>query len=331
MASESQKRSNAADTSLPLPPALEMDSDAILRDFTHYFGRTLGRRTIRPDSPIVYQALVYTARERLMERWNRTNNALDQRGGRRVGYLSMEFLMGRLLRNSLLNLGTEEASSETLERLGLNLEDVYGIEQDAGLGNGGLGRLAACFLDSCATLGLPVIGYGIRYHYGMFHQQIENGCQIEYPDLWLREGFPWEIERFELARTVQFGGHTEVCPDSDGRQRVSWVGTHDVLAIPFDIPVPGYRNDIVNTLRLWSAAAIDEFNLEEFNAGSHTDAVASKNAAENITMVLYPDATTESGQELRLRQQYFLVSASLQDTLRVCPLTKPLQVVSSVT
>ncbi len=317
MVSESQKPSNAANTTLLLPSTLEMDGDAILKDFTHYFGRTLGRRTIRPRSPFVYQALVYTARDRLMERWNRTNNALDKRDGRRVAYLSLEFLMGRLLRNSLLNLGTEEASSETLERLGLELEDVCGIEQDTGLGNGGLGRLAACFLDSCATLGLPVIGYGIRYHYGMFHQLIENGHQVECPDLWLREGFPWEIERFELAQTVKFGGHTEIHTDSDGRQRFSWVGTHDVLAIPYDIPIPGYRNDIVNTLRLWSAAATDEFDLEEFNAGSYADAVASKNAAENITMVLYPNATTENGQELRLRQQYFLASASLQDTLRV--------------
>ena len=167
-----------------------------------------------------------------------------------------------------------------------------------------------CFLDSCATLGLPVIGYGLRYHYGMFHQRIEDGYQVEEPDSWLREGFPWEIERIELARTVKFGGR---CRNYRNRRR--WVDTHEVLAIPFDVPVPGYRNGVVNTLRLWSAAATDAFDLEEFNAGSYSESVAMKNEAENISMVLYPNTATESGHELRLRQQYFLVSASLQDVI----------------
>ncbi len=297
-------------------PALEMSADAILHDFTHYFGRTLGRRTIRKHLPFVYQALVYATRDRLMERWNRTNIAVERDDQRRVCYLSLEFLMGRLLRNALLNLGIDGRAGEALNRLGQNLEDVYDREHDAGLGNGGLGRLAACFLDSCATLRLPVIGYGIRYQYGMFHQRIENGYQVEQPDPWLREGFPWEIERIELAQTVRFGGRTELFDDHEGRPRRRWVDTHDVLAIPFDVPIPGYRNDIVNTLRLWSASATDAFDLEEFNAGSYTDAVAAKNEAENITMVLYPNTATESGHELRLRQQYFLVSASLQDVLR---------------
>ncbi|MCW8844395.1 MAG: glycogen/starch/alpha-glucan phosphorylase, partial [Gammaproteobacteria bacterium] len=206
--------------------------------------------------------------------------------------------------------------TEAMEQLGLRLEDIYSSEHDAGLGNGGLGRLAACFLDSCATLKLPVMGYGIRYQYGMFHQRLENGHQVEDPDSWLREGYPWEIERHELTLRVKFGGRSESYLDSQGRQRFRWVETHDVLAVPFDIPIPGYRNDFVNTLRLWSAAATDEFDLEEFNAGSYTAAVASKNAAENITMVLYPNDSTENGQELRLRQQYFLASASLQDTVR---------------
>jgi starch phosphorylase len=220
------------------------------------------------------------------------------------------------LRNALLNLDIEDATAEALERLGLNLEDVYEREKDAGLGNGGLGRLAACFLDSCATLGLPVIGYGIRYHYGMFHQRIENGHQIEEPDSWLREGFPWEIERIEFAQTVRFGGRSTLYADASGKTRYAWIDTQDVLAIPFDVPIPGYRNDVVNTLRLWSASATDAFDLAEFNAGSYAESVASQNAAENITMVLYPNATTENGQELRLKQQYFLASASLQDQLR---------------
>ena len=295
---------------------LPMTADAILSDFTHYFGRMLGRRTIKVDSPFLYQSVVYAARDRLMERWNKTRNATEANDTRRVAYLSLEFLMGRLLRNALLNLGIEKQTADALERIGLDLEDVCEQERDAGLGNGGLGRLAACFLDSCATLSLPVIGYGIRYQYGMFHQRIENGYQVEEADSWLREGFPWEIERIEYAQTIHFGGRSDVHIDARGKSRHAWVDTHDVLAIPYDIPVPGFENNVVNTLRLWSAAARDEFDLEEFNAGSYADSVASKNEAENITMVLYPNAATENGQELRLRQQYFLASASLQDTIR---------------
>jgi starch phosphorylase len=295
---------------------LPMTADAILSDFTHYFGRLLGRRTIQIDSPFLYQSVVYAARDRLMERWNKTRKATQVHDNRRVAYLSLEFLMGRLLRNALLNLGINDETTEALGRIGLDLEDVCERERDTGLGNGGLGRLAACFLDSCATLGLPVIGYGIRYRYGMFHQRIANGYQVEEADSWLREGFPWEIERIEYARKIKFGGRCDVQVDANGKSRHVWVDTHDVLAIPYDIPVPGFENEVVNTLRLWSAAARDEFDLEEFNAGSYADSVASKNEAENITMVLYPNATTENGQELRLRQQYFLASASLQDMLR---------------
>lgn len=295
---------------------LPMTADAILHDFTHYFGRLLGRRTIQVDSPFLYQSVVYAARDRLMERWNKTRNSVEASNNRRVAYLSLEFLMGRLLRNALLNLGIEDATTAALDRIGLDLEDVCEREKDTGLGNGGLGRLAACFLDSCATLALPVIGYGIRYRYGMFRQRIDNGYQVEEADSWLREGFPWEIERIEYAQTIKFGGRSDVQIDANGKSRHVWVDTHDVLAIPYDIPVPGFGNDVVNTLRLWSASARDEFDLEEFNAGSYADSVASKNAAENITMVLYPNATTENGQELRLRQQYFLASASLQDIIR---------------
>ena len=316
MAAKNKESTGIGDIELLQAPNLPMDADAILKDFTHYFGRMLGRRTIRTKSPFLYQAVVFAARDRLMERWARTRMATERDKNRRVAYLSLEFLMGRLLRNALLSLGIEGETREALGRLGLELEEVYEREWDAGLGNGGLGRLAACFLDSCATLSLPVIGYGIRYQYGMFHQRIENGYQVEEPDAWLREGFPWEIERIELAQTVSFGGYTTPFTDARGETRYTWNDTQDVLAIPYDIPVPGYRNDIVNTLRLWSAAATDAFDLHEFNAGSYADAVAAKNAAENITMVLYPNAETESGQELRLRQQYFLASASLQDTIR---------------
>ena len=316
MSARTDNTTGIGDIELLQGPKLPMTADAILQDFTHYFGRMLGRRTISTRSPYLYQSVVFAARDRLMERWGKTRMAMERDDSRQVAYLSLEFLMGRLLRNALLNLGIEDETREALGRLGLELEDVYDREHDAGLGNGGLGRLAACFLDSCATLKLPVTGYGIRYHYGMFHQRIENGYQVEEPDTWLREGFPWEIERIEYAQVVRFGGQTRVVTDSAGRQRFEWIGTNDVLAVPYDVPVPGFRNDVVNTLRLWSAAATDAFDLDEFNAGSYADAVASKNAAENITMVLYPNATTENGQELRLRQQYFLASASLQDTLR---------------
>jgi len=316
MALGSDESVDVGEIELLQAPDLPMTADAILKDFTHYFGRMLGRRTVRTRSPFLYQSVVFAARDRLMERWGRTRMAIERDDNRRVSYLSLEFLMGRLLRNALLNLGIEDQTAEALQRIGLDLEDVYDREHDAGLGNGGLGRLAACFLDSCATLSLPVVGYGIRYQYGMFRQRLENGHQVEEPDPWLREGFPWEVERFEFAQTVKFGGRTTTRTDASGNTIYDWVDTQDVLAIPYDVPIPGYKNGIVNTLRLWSAVATDEFDLEEFNAGSYADAVASKNLAENITMVLYPNTATEDGHELRLRQQYFLASASLQDTLR---------------
>ena len=297
-------------------PALKLDAEAILADTIHYHSRMLGRRTFRKHENFMYQALVYATRERLHERWIETRTNLERSKGKRACYISLEFLMGRLLRNALLNLGITEQTEEALHRLGVDLEDLHEQELDAGLGNGGLGRLAACFLDSCATLGLPVAGYGIRYRYGMFHQRLENGRQVEEPDAWLRDGYPWEVERNERAQTIKFGGRVTRYKDSLGKVHVDWIDTRDVLAIPFDLPIPGYRNEVVNTLRLWSAAATDEFDLEEFNAGDYSDAVAAKNEAENITMVLYPNAETENGRELRLRQQYFLASASLQDILR---------------
>ncbi len=306
---------NTGDMELLNLSSLGMDSDAILADTIHYHSRMLGRRTVRRQEHFLYQALVYATRDRLMERWIETSNLLQGRHGKRACYISLEFLMGRLLRNALLNLDITDQAREALDRLGVDLEDIHEQEHDAGLGNGGLGRLAACFLDSCATIGLPIIGYGLRYNFGMFRQRLENGRQIEEPDAWLREGYPWEIERIERARTIKFGGRVVRIKDSMGNIHIDWADTHDVLAIPYDLPIPGHKNNIVNTLRLWSAAATDEFDLEEFNAGSYTDAVAAKNEAENITMVLYPNAETDSGRELRLRQQYFLASASLQDIL----------------
>ena len=296
-------------------PSLGMDEAALALDIRRYFGNFLGRDKYCRSSHYPYQALVLALRDRLMERWKNTRYAYEEHDAKHAYYLSLEFLMGRALSNALLNLGLDDATQDALRRLGLDLEELMDVEHDAGLGNGGLGRLAACFLDSCATLQLPVMGYGIRYEYGMFRQRVENNRQVEEPDHWLREGNPWELERPEHTRRIHYYGHTERYKDAQGRSHVRWVDSHDVLAVPYDVPVPGYRNDTVNVLRLWSAAATDEFDLGEFNTGSYTESVAAKNAAENITMVLYPNDASENGKELRLRQQYFLASASLQDIL----------------
>ena len=297
-----------------LPP-LSLAANSLAEDFRRYYTLNLGRDKYCRSVHYAYEALALTLRDRLMERWKQTRYAYDESYGRRAYYLSMEFLMGRALGNAMLNLGAEEEVTRALLGLGLQLEELVEAELDAGLGNGGLGRLAACFLDSCATLQLPVMGYGIRYEYGMFRQSIVNGEQIEDPDHWLRGGSPWEIKRPEYTQRIHFRGHSEFFRDDHGVQRARWVNTQDVLAVPHDIPVPGYRNGTVNTLRLWSAAATDEFDLADFNAGSYTESVAAKNAAEHISMVLYPNDASENGKELRLRQQYFLASASLQDVL----------------
>jgi len=308
-------RSGQPSAELSQLPPLGMDADALALDIRRYFGNFLGRDKHCRSTHYPYQALALALRDRLMERWKRTRYAYEEQDAKYAYYLSLEFLMGRTLGNTLLNLGLAETATPTLRRLGLDLEELIDVESDAGLGNGGLGRLAACFLDSCATLQLPVMGYGIRYAYGMFRQHVEHCQQVEEPDRWLRDGNPWELERPEHTRRIQYRGHTEHYQDSEGRTHVRWVDSHDVFAVPFDTPIPGYRNDTVNMLRLWSAAATDEFDLGEFNAGSYTESVAAKNAAENITMVLYPNDASENGKELRLRQQYFLASASLQDVL----------------
>ncbi len=304
----------AASCAAALKP-LSNSSEAFTQDFERYKFYHLGR--LHGSPPVyTYQALAWTLRDRLMSDWMNTYRARDQPGKRRGYYLSLEFLIGRALANHVLNLGLDEATREALHSYGQTLEAVIEEEADAGLGNGGLGRLAACFMDSCATLNLPVMGYGIHYEYGMFHQHIENGYQIEDPDHWLRDGNPWEVERPEFTCRVPFGGQVEHFHDKEGVPRARWADTNDVLAIPFDMPISGYRNHAVNTLRLWKSAATDEFNLDEFNAGSYSEAVQEKNHAEHISMVLYPNDASESGKELRLRQQYFLASASLQDALR---------------
>jgi len=297
-------------------PSLDRNATGLVKGIQRHYLRTLGQHTSSHSNHYKYQALAYTIRDHLMENWKDTKNAYFEKDGKRAYYLSLEFLMGRALGNAILNLGLDDDTADALHQLGLNYEEKIEMERDAGLGNGGLGRLAACFIDSCATLQLPVTGYGIRYEYGMFRQLIQNGYQVEEPDHWLNYGNVWEITRPECTQRVHFGGHTEQYFDDKGKQRSRWTDTQDVLAIPYDTPIPGFKNNTVNTLRLWKSAATDEFDLGEFNAGDYAGSVASKNAAEHISMVLYPNDASENGKELRLRQQYFLASASIKDVLR---------------
>jgi glycogen phosphorylase len=302
----------------PEPPGggrLGLDAEAIERDFRHYIAHTLGRDPGHRNAYYDHEALVLAVRDRLMERWTASAAARADRKVRRAYYLSMEYLLGRALGNALLNLDVEEPVRTALARVGSRLETVTEQEQDPGLGNGGLGRLAACFLDSCATLALPVLGYGIRFEYGVFRQRIADGRQVEEPEHWLLHGYPWEIERPEASQRVRFGGRTEAETDGNGLVRVRWMGTEDVWAVPYDLPIPGYRNGAVTSLRLWKAVGTDKFSLTEFNAGDYTAALVAKNRAERISMVLYPNDESEAGKRLRLRQQYFLASASLQDVI----------------
>uniref|UniRef100_A0AAY4AAR7 Alpha-1,4 glucan phosphorylase n=1 Tax=Denticeps clupeoides TaxID=299321 RepID=A0AAY4AAR7_9TELE len=258
-----------------------------------------------------YFALANTVRDHLVGRWIRTQQHYYEKDPKRVYYLSLEFYMGRTLQNTMVNLAMENACDEATYQLGLDMEELEEMEEDAGLGNGGLGRLAACFLDSMATLGLAAYGYGIRYEFGIFNQKIVNGWQVEEADDWLRYGNPWEKARPEYMRPVHFYGRTEHHPDG-----VKWVDTQVVLALPYDTPVPGYRNNVVNTMRLWSAKAPCEFNLKDFNIGGYIQAVLDRNLAENISRVLYPNDNFFEGKELRLKQEYFVVAATLQDIIR---------------
>ncbi len=295
----------------PLPE----DSQSLSQGFHRYLRNHLGH--FMGFVPFyLYEAMALTVRDRIMSKWHKTWKRQNQPNTRKAYYLSLEFLIGRALGNHLLNLNIEDKTAEALMKFSVELEDVINEEPDAGLGNGGLGRLAACFMDSCASLDLPVIGYGLRYEYGMFHQLINHGYQVEEPDHWLRDGNPWEVPRPEFEQTIHFGGRTEHFHDEDGIHRARWIDTHDVVAIPYDLPISGYRNDTVNTLRLWKSTSTKAFDLDDFNRGSYSEAVEAKYDAEHITMVLYPNDASESGKELRLKQQYLLASASLKDVIR---------------
>ena len=294
---------------------VEMTSESLFEDFSWHLRYTLAKDRFNATDHDRYMALAWTVRDRLIERWSLTRQAHRGRNVKRVYYLSLEFLIGRLLGNNVINLQMEEICRQAMSDAGLDWNDLRDYESDAGLGNGGLGRLAACFLDSMSTLKIPAIGYGLRYNYGIFKQKIVNGAQVEEPDHWLKNGFPWEIVRPEHTQIVRFEGRLETV-DIDGRQVWMWVDTKPVLGVPYDLPIVGYGGEVVNTLRLWAAQATDEFNFDDFNRGSYVEAVEKKVLAENLTKVLYPNDNVLEGKELRLRQQYFFVSCTIQDILR---------------
>lgn len=283
------------------------------RSFLRHLQYTLVRDKFSATKADLYLALAYAVRDVLVDRWLDTQQSYYINDAKRVYYISMEFLMGRTLGNSLINLGLMEEWQTALKQMGIDVEDLQEQEWDAGLGNGGLGRLAACFLDSMATMSLPAYGYGIRYEYGMFYQKIINGSQAEFPDNWLRYGNPWEFDRQEHLHQIKFNGRVDSYRDEQGETRYSWIDTTDVMALAYDFPVPGYGNETVNTMRLWSAKSTRDFELGSFNQGNYIGAVESKMRTENISKVLYPADHMAEGKELRLRQEYFLSSATVQD------------------
>jgi starch phosphorylase len=267
-----------------------------------------------------YTALAYTVRDRLLNRWLNTTVTYLEKAPRTVAYLSAEFLLGPHLGNNLINLGLYAEVQQAIAEFGINLTDLLEQEEEPGLGNGGLGRLAACYIDSLATLEIPAIGYGIRYEYGIFDQEIKDGWQVEITDKWLRYGNPWEVARPEAELIVKFGGHTEGYTDEQGRYRVRWVPFKVVKGIPYDTPILGFQTNTANTLRLWKAEAPESFDFEAFNKGDYFGAVHEKSDCENITKVLYPNDESSQGKQLRLEQQYFFVSCSLQDMIRLLKL-----------
>ena len=263
----------------------------------------------------VYQALSYAIKDIIMDEWIATHKEYDKQDAKVVYYMSMEFLIGRALGNNIINICAVDTVKEVLDELGFDLNTIEDMEPDPALGNGGLGRLAACFLDSLASLGYPAYGAGIRYHYGMFKQQIENGYQIEKPDDWLKNGFPFEVKRDEYACEVRFGGDVHV-EFVDGKTKFVQKNFGSVRAVPYDMPVVGYNNNVINTLRIWDAEPIVNFSLEEFDKGEYHKAIEQENLARNICNVLYPNDNHYSGKELRLKQQYFFISATLQTALK---------------
>ncbi|MBQ6392403.1 MAG: glycogen/starch/alpha-glucan phosphorylase, partial [Eubacterium sp.] len=278
--------------------------------------RLLFRRNLDEATPQqVYQAVAYTIKDDIIDEWINTHKAYEKQDQKMVYYMSMEFLMGRALGNNMINLTCYDEVRECLDELGFDLNLIEDQEPDAALGNGGLGRLAACFLDSLATLNYPAYGCGIRYRYGMFKQKIENGFQKEVPDDWLKDRNPFEVKRDEYAVEVKFGGYIDV-EMHDGKAKYVQKDYQSVLAVPYDMPIVGYGNGIVNTLRIWDAEAISNFNLDSFDKGDYQKAVEQENLARTIVEVLYPNDNHMAGKELRLKQQYFFISASVQRAIK---------------
>ncbi|MFI4906192.1 MAG: glycogen/starch/alpha-glucan phosphorylase [Steroidobacteraceae bacterium] len=311
-----------ADQRLAEDDRVALTKDALKRSFLDNLFYMQGKFPVLATAYDYYMALAYTVRDRMLQRWNSTASAYTQQGSRTVSYLSAEFLMGPYLGNNLINLGIHDTARQAVAELGLDLDELLRQEDEPGLGNGGLGRLAACFIDSLATLQVPCMGYGIRYEYGIFQQEIVDGWQVERTDKWLRFGNPWEIVRPEWAAEVKFGGHTERYTDELGRVRVRWVPARVVNGVPYDTPILGYRVNTANTLRLWRAEAPESFDFSVFNRGDYWGAVNQKVMSENITKVLYPNDEQVKGKELRLEQQYFFVACSLQDMLRITRVQK---------
>ena len=281
-----------------------------------YNVKNVFRKTIDEATPEqAFQAVAYAVKDVIIDEWIATHKEYEKKDVKTLYYLSMEFLMGRSLKNSLYNLGIQDAMTAALEELEVDIEKMYALEPDAGLGNGGLGRLAACFLDSLATLGYPAYGCGIRYRYGMFKQKIENGYQMEVPDDWLKNGYPFEVRRAEYATEVKFGGYVRTVWDN-GREHFVQEGYQSVRAVPYDMPIVGYGNNVVNTLRIWDAEAINTFSLDSFDKGDYQKAVEQENLAKTIVEVLYPNDNHYAGKELRLKQQYFFISASVQRAVK---------------
>ncbi len=297
--------------------------EALRSSFLSHLTRTVGRLLDVSTDLERYHALAHVVRDQVMDDWIRTVQTYREQDVRVVCYLSAEFLLGPHLMNDLMNLGLTEACAKALDSLGLSLQTLAEQEPEPGLGNGGLGRLAACYMDSMSTLGVPAIGYGLRYEFGIFRQELRDGWQVEHSDKWLQFGNPWEIPVSDASCQVQFGGRTETFNDESGKLRWRWLPDHTVMGVPYDTPIPGFRNGVVNRLRLWKAEAVDSFDFTAFNTGDYIGAVRSKMSSETISKVLYPNDETIGGKRLRLMQQYFFTSCSLQDMLRLHLLVRP--------
>lgn len=293
-----------------------MDKESLREDIKMHLRHTLAKDEYSKTNWDNYRSVVFTLMDRLNERWLTTQQHYYKQDAKRVYYLSMEYLIGRLLDNMIVNLDVQQEVADALEDVGLDYDSIRNAEWDAGLGNGGLGRLAACFLDSMATLGIPAIGYGLRYDYGIFYQTMEDGFQVEKPDLWLRYGNPWDIVRPKIQYPVEFYGNQSMIENGTNGLNYTWENTRRVQAVAYDTPIPGYDNGIVNNLRLWKAESDATLDLKSFNQGQYIDAVKDNQLEQNITRVLYPNDKVFVGQELRLKQEYFLVSASMQDIIR---------------